>query len=75
MFVCELTGAGTVAGRSRSKSMRASKRFFRPNLHYHRFDCEGLKVRLRLSQRAVRIVKKSSGIESFLLSNRSRYND
>ena len=57
--VCDFTGKGTQSGNTRSHSMRAHKRTFKPNLIYKLVTMEdGSRIRLKISSK---IYKKMKG--------------
>ena len=58
--VCGFTGKRTSTGNNVSKSIRRTKRTFRPNLFYRNVkDPEtGMTFRVRLSAKGIKILKK-----------------
>jgi large subunit ribosomal protein L28 len=58
--VCEVTGKKTSVGNNRSKSMRATKRKFYPNLFYKNIKdpITGLTYRIRVSAKGLKTLKK-----------------
>jgi len=71
--VCQVTGKRSLSGKKRSHSMNATKRYFMPNIHYHRFWVYSEKhfVTLRVSAKGLRVIDKK-GIETVLASLRLR---
>ena len=71
--VCQITGAGPMAGNNVSHAKNRRRRRFLPNLHSHRYWVESEKrfVRLRVSARGQRIIDKL-GIDSVLADLRER---
>ncbi|UAJ65031.1 50S ribosomal protein L28 [Candidatus Schneideria nysicola] len=65
--ICKITRKRTITGNHRSHAMNANKRYFFPNLHYHRFWIPSEKrfIKLRVSSKAIKIIDKK-GIEEFL---------
>ena len=57
--VCELTGKRPRAGQKRSHSMRATKRWFKPNIirKWIRLE-DGSKVRIKISAKAYKRLQK-----------------
>lgn len=68
MRICELIGKKTIFGNNRSKSLRATRRVFEPNLHYKKLNFRNREVRLRISSKALRTVKKYGSLDNFLLN-------
>lgn len=64
---CQITGKRPMHGNKRSHAMNATKRWFIPNLHFHRFWLESKKsfILLRVSAKGIRLIDKL-GIEHFL---------
>jgi large subunit ribosomal protein L28 len=58
--VCDVTGKKTSTGNNRSKSMRATKRKFFPNLFYKNIKdpITGLTYRIRVSAKGLKTLKK-----------------
>ncbi|MBP8017070.1 50S ribosomal protein L28 [Candidatus Gracilibacteria bacterium] len=58
--VCQLTGKKTGVGNKVSHSVRRTKRKFLPNLFwkYIKDSVTGIKVRVRLSAKAIKTLKK-----------------
>ena len=71
--VCQVTGKRPTTGNNVSHANNKTKRRFLPNLHTHRFwvEDEGRWVKLRLSQKGMRIIDKK-GIEPVLKEIRAR---
>ncbi len=71
--VCQVTGKGPITGNNVSHANNRTRRRFLPNLRYHRFWVDGEKrfVRLRVSQKGMRIIDKL-GIERVLADMRTR---
>ena len=71
--VCQVTGKRPVTGNNVSHANNKTKRRFLPNLHTHRFwvEEEGRWVKLRVSQKGMRIIDKK-GIEPVLKEIRAR---
>jgi len=71
--VCQVTGKRPVTGNNVSHANNKTKRRFLPNLHTHRFwvEDEGRWVKLRVSQKGMRIIDKK-GIEPVLKEIRAR---
>lgn len=65
--ICQITKKSSVRGNKRSHAMNATKRWFFPNLHFHRFWIEKEKrfIRLCVSAKGIRMINKN-GIEFFL---------
>lgn len=65
--VCQITGKRPMTGNNVSHAHNKTRRRFLPNLHEHRFwvESENRFVKLRLSQKGMRIIDKK-GIESVL---------
>ena len=56
--VCDFTGKGTKSWNTRSHSMRASKRTFKPNLIYKKVKMEdGTTVRVKISSKVYKKLK------------------
>lgn len=66
--ICQITGKKPMHGHKRSHAMNATKRWFVPNLQYHRFWIESKKIfiTLRISTKGIRLIDKL-GIERCLL--------
>ncbi|CAD83287.1 50S ribosomal subunit protein L28 [Candidatus Blochmanniella floridana] len=64
---CQITRKKPMNGNKRSHAMNATKRWFIPNIHSHRFWIENKKkfIKLRISTKGIRLVDKL-GIEQFL---------
>lgn len=58
--ICQLTGKRTSVGNNVSHSVRRTKRKFYPNLFWRNIKdpISGLSVRLRLSAKAIKTLKK-----------------
>lgn len=58
--VCEITGKKTSVGNNRSKSLRATKRKFYPNLFYRKIKdpVTGIIIRIRVSAKGLKTLKK-----------------
>ncbi|MBK1691328.1 50S ribosomal protein L28 [Ectothiorhodospira mobilis] len=71
--VCQITGKRPMSGNNVSHAHRKTRRRFLPNLHEHRFwvESENRFVKLRLSQKGMRIIDKK-GIDSVLAELRAR---
>lgn len=67
--ICQVTGKRPMHGNRRSRAMNASKRWFSPNMHYHRFWIGSQKrfCLLKVSAKGMRIIDKL-GID-YVLSN------
>ncbi|URJ28178.1 50S ribosomal protein L28 [Candidatus Blochmannia vicinus] len=67
--VCQITGKRPMNGNKRSHAMNATKRWFIPNIHSHRFWIDSKKryFTLRISTKGMRLIDKL-GIE-YCLSN------
>ncbi|BAH83478.1 50S ribosomal protein L28 [Candidatus Ishikawella capsulata] len=65
--ICQITKKRPMAGNNRSHAMNATKRFFLPNLHSHRFWVESKKcfITLRVSAKGIRTIDKK-GIDVVL---------
>lgn len=65
--ICQITGKRPMNGNKRSHAMNASKRWFAPNIHYHRFWVSSKKrfYSCRISAKGMRIIDKL-GIDYFL---------
>lgn len=65
--ICKITGKKPMSGNKRSHAMNATKRWFIPNLHYHRFwrDHKKCFITLRVSAKGMRLINKL-GIEKCL---------
>ncbi|WP_331828551.1 50S ribosomal protein L28 [Candidatus Blochmannia sp. SNP] len=65
--ICQITGKRPMNGNKRSHAMNATKRWFIPNIHSHRFWIESKKryFTLRISTKGMRLIDKL-GIEYFL---------
>lgn len=68
--ICQITKKKPMHGHKRSHAMNATKRWFIPNLHYHRFWIESKKrfIVLRVSAKGMRLIDKL-GIERVLLNS------
>lgn len=66
--VCELTGKQPGSGNKVSHSQRKTRRRWLPNLIEQRFflESEGRWVKMRVSTRALRTIKKLGGVEKAL---------
>jgi len=71
--VCQVTGKSPITGNNVSHANNKTRRRFLPNLHYHRFwlESEQRFVRLRVSQKGMRIIDKQ-GIEKVVADLRAR---
>ena len=71
--VCQVTGKRPVSGNNVSHANNKTRRRFLPNLHTHRFwlESENRFVRLRVSNRGLRIIDKL-GIDSVVADLRAR---
>ncbi|MFP4080857.1 MAG: 50S ribosomal protein L28 [Ectothiorhodospira sp.] len=71
--VCQITGKRPMTGNNVSHAHNKTRRRFLPNLHEHRFwvESENRFVKLRLSQKGMRIIDKK-GIDSVLAELRAR---
>ncbi len=71
--VCQVTGKRPTSGNNVSHAHNKTRRRFLPNLHYHRFwvESEGRWVRLRVSNKGMRIIDKK-GIDAVLTEIRAR---
>lgn len=58
--ICQITGKRPMNGNKRSHAMNASKRWFVPNVHYHRFWISSKKrfYSYRISAKGMRIIDK-----------------
>lgn len=67
--ICQITGKKPMNGNRRSYAMNASKRWFKPNVHTHRFwsNSRNKFYTLRISAKGIRIIDKL-GIDRFLLT-------
>jgi len=67
---CQLTGKGVLTGNNVSHANNKTRRRFLPNLQDSSVlsDALGLKVRMRLSTRAIRTIEHNGGIDAFLLA-------
>lgn len=67
--ICQVTGKRSMHGNKRSHSMNACKRWFIPNIHYHRFWVSSKKkfCSLRISSKGMRMIDKL-GIDYFLMN-------
>lgn len=65
--VCQITGKHPRSGNNRSHAMNATRRWFLPNLHSHRFWVESKKrfITLQVSSKGMRLIDKL-GIEAVL---------
>lgn len=55
---CDITGKGKQFGNNRSKSLRATKKAWKPNLQTKTMVIDGQKVRLKLAASTIRTLKK-----------------
>ena len=71
--VCQITGKRPMTGNNVSHAHNKTRRRFLPNLHEHRFwvESENRFVRLRVSQKGIRIIDKK-GIDTVLGEIRAR---
>ncbi|SIT66650.1 LSU ribosomal protein L28P [Ectothiorhodosinus mongolicus] len=71
--VCQITGKRPMTGNNVSHAHNKTRRRFLPNLHEHRFwvESENRFVRLRVSQKGMRIIDKK-GIDTVLGEIRAR---
>jgi large subunit ribosomal protein L28 len=71
---CQLTGKGVLTGNNVSHANNKTRRRFLPNLQDSSVlsDALGLKVRLKLSTRAIRTIEHNGGIDAFLLATPNR---
>ncbi|HHT67602.1 MAG TPA: 50S ribosomal protein L28 [Erysipelotrichaceae bacterium] len=56
--VCPVTGKGPLSGNNRSHSLRATRRRWNTNLQPRTVIIDGKEVRIRMSARAYRSLKK-----------------
>lgn len=65
--ICQVTGKKPMHGHKRSHAMNASKRWFIPNIHTHRFwsNSKNRFYSLRVSTKGIRLIDKW-GIDRFL---------
>lgn len=71
--VCQITGRGSRMGYNVSHAHNRTKRRFDINLQNSTFFSDlGVKVRLRVTPRAVRLVEKKGGIDQFVLGAKER---
>ncbi|ADV33985.1 50S ribosomal protein L28 [Candidatus Blochmanniella vafra str. BVAF] len=72
--ICRITGKRPINGNKRSHSMNATKRWFIPNIHYHRIWIDSKKkfCSIRISAKGLRFIDKL-GIDQYL-SNLSSKN-
>lgn len=65
--ICQITGKRPMHGNKRSHAMNASKRWFIPNIHCHRFWVSSKKkfYSLKISAKGMRIIDKL-GIDYFI---------
>lgn len=64
MRICDLTGKGKQFGSNVSFSQRHTKKVWEPNLQYKTLIVDGKKVRLKVSTRAIRTLKKKGLLTS-----------
>jgi large subunit ribosomal protein L28 len=71
---CQLTGKGVLTGNNVSHANNKTRRRFLPNLQDSSVlsDALGLKVRMKLSTRAIRTIEHNGGIDAFLLATPNR---
>lgn len=71
--VCQITGKKPISGYKRSHAMNATKRWFKPNIHNHRFwsDSDKKFYSLRVSAKGMRLIDKL-GIDQCLLNVSSK---
>jgi large subunit ribosomal protein L28 len=71
---CQLTGKGVLTGNNVSHANNKTRRRFLPNLQDSSVlsDALGLKVRMKLSTRAIRTIEHNGGIDAFLLATPDR---
>jgi len=62
MAVCELTGKSKQHGNNVSFSLRRTRRTFEPNIQKKTVVVNGKKMKLNLSTRAIRTLKKKGAI-------------
>ncbi|WP_159715020.1 50S ribosomal protein L28 [Blochmannia endosymbiont of Camponotus nipponensis] len=64
--VCQITGKSPMRGNKRSHAMNATKRWFAPNIHSHRFwiASQNRFFVLRISAKGMRLIDKL-GVEYF----------
>jgi large subunit ribosomal protein L28 len=58
MAVCEITGKGKMYGHNVSFSQRRTNRTFSPNIQKKTLVVDGKKVKLNVSAKAIRTLKK-----------------
>jgi large subunit ribosomal protein L28 len=58
MQICDLTGKTKMSGNNVSFSQRKTKRKWMPNLHKKTIIVNGVKIRLNLSAKAIKTLKK-----------------
>lgn len=73
--ICQVTGKKPMHGNKRSHAMNASKRWFIPNIHKHRFWSSNQKrfYSIRVSTKGIRLVDKL-GIDQFIASSFKKKN-
>ena len=58
--VCPVTGKGPVSGNNRSHSLRATRRKWNTNLQTYTVIVDGKPMRIRMSTRAYKTLKKGA---------------
>lgn len=68
--ICQITGKKPMNGNKRSHAMNASKRWFIPNIHTHRFWSinKNKFYSIKVSTKGIRLIDKL-GIDYFLLNS------
>lgn len=63
MAICEVTGKGKMYGHNVSFSQRKTRKVFKPNVHKRTLVINGQKVKVNISNAALRTLKKKGIIE------------
>jgi len=64
MYKCEITGKGKQYGHNVSFSQRKTNKVWKPNLQKKTLIIDGKKIRMKISTRALRTLKKKGIIEA-----------
>jgi large subunit ribosomal protein L28 len=64
MAICEITGKGKMHGHNVSFSQRRTNRVFNPNIQKKTLVVDGKKVKLNVSAKAIRTLKKKGLLSS-----------
>jgi len=63
MAICEISGKGKMYGHNVSFSQRKTRKVFKPNVHKRTLNIDGKKVKVNISNSALRTLKKKGIIK------------